>query len=188
MSISARSSVIAFRDSHSSCFITFRLSNHRQAGSAKHVFQILDQQAIYLVNAGTYTPFTIVVFKDAEGWRMFGAIWSLAIFGIILDAIPANKTRIIPMFHLPYYGMALSLRLEFADCIASIRWLSMATYRWNFLYFGHRFFILDGGTRGATGFGAFLYSQAAFATTSRFLSSFKKTLRSFMKSTSDTLD
>jgi len=54
---------------------------------AKHVFQILDHGAIYLLIAGTYTPFTLGVLRGPWGWTLFGLIWSLAVVGIVLKAV-----------------------------------------------------------------------------------------------------
>jgi len=54
------------------------------AGKAKRVFQILDHAAIYILIAGTYTPFTLVVLQGAWGWTLFGIVWSLAIMGVVL--------------------------------------------------------------------------------------------------------
>lgn len=53
------------------------------AGKAKRVFQILDHSAIYILIAGTYTPFTLVVLQGAWGWTLFGIVWSLAIMGVV---------------------------------------------------------------------------------------------------------
>jgi hemolysin III len=51
---------------------------------AKTVFRALDHSAIYLLIAGTYTPFMLVNLRGPWGWSLFGAIWGLAILGIIL--------------------------------------------------------------------------------------------------------
>jgi len=54
---------------------------------AKRVFQILDHAAIYLLIAGTYTPFTLGVLRGPWGWTVFGCIWALAVGGIALKAV-----------------------------------------------------------------------------------------------------
>jgi hemolysin III len=54
---------------------------------AQRVFRILDHSAIYLLIAGTYTPFTLGVLRGAWGWSLFGVIWGLAILGVVLTAI-----------------------------------------------------------------------------------------------------
>ncbi len=49
----------------------------------KHVLQIVDHCCIYLLIAGTYTPFTLVVLRGSWGWTLFGLIWGLALAGIL---------------------------------------------------------------------------------------------------------
>ena len=53
------------------------------AGAAKRVFRVLDHGAIYLLIAGTYTPFTLGVLRGVVGWTMLAAIWVLAVVGIL---------------------------------------------------------------------------------------------------------
>lgn len=55
-------------------------------GRAKHVFRTLDHAAIYLLIAGSYTPFTLGVLSGAWGWTLFGLVWSLAAIGVALKA------------------------------------------------------------------------------------------------------
>jgi hemolysin III len=54
---------------------------------AKHMFRVLDHVAIYLLIAGTYTPFTLGVLRGATGWTLFGLIWSLAGAGIVFKTV-----------------------------------------------------------------------------------------------------
>jgi hemolysin III len=51
---------------------------------AKRVFQVLDHSAIYLLIAGTYTPFTLGVLHGTWGWVLFGLVWGLAVAGIVM--------------------------------------------------------------------------------------------------------
>jgi len=53
---------------------------------AKRVFQILDHSAIYLLIAGTYTPFTLGVLRGDWGWTLFGLVWAMALAGTVLKA------------------------------------------------------------------------------------------------------
>ena len=69
---------------------------HSLRGPAKRVFRVLDHQAIYLLIAGTYTPLVLVALKGPLGWWMFGAIWGLAVFGMVLDALP-RRGRVVPL-------------------------------------------------------------------------------------------
>jgi hemolysin III len=54
---------------------------------AKRLFKVLDHGAIYLLIAGTYTPFTLGVLRGAWGWTLLGLVWSLAIFGVVLKSM-----------------------------------------------------------------------------------------------------
>lgn len=55
-------------------------------GRVKRLFFILDHSAIFLLIAGTYTPFTLGVLRDSSGWALFTVVWVLAIAGICLKA------------------------------------------------------------------------------------------------------
>jgi hemolysin III len=55
--------------------------------TAKRVFRVLDHAAVFLLIAGTYTPFTLGVLRGAWGWTLFGLVWSLAVVGIVLTAV-----------------------------------------------------------------------------------------------------
>jgi hemolysin III len=59
----------------------------------KHLFKILDHCGIYLLIAGTYTPFCLVTLRDANGWWLFGVIWGLAAVGIALEAFWVYRPR-----------------------------------------------------------------------------------------------
>lgn len=54
---------------------------------AKHLFRVLDHSAIFLLIAGTYTPFTLGVLRGAWGWTLFGVVWGLAILGVTLKSV-----------------------------------------------------------------------------------------------------
>jgi hemolysin III len=58
----------------------------------KRVFQIFDHGAIFLLIAGTYTPFTLSVLPGAWGWTLFAIVWSLAVLGIILKSVGGAGT------------------------------------------------------------------------------------------------
>ncbi|BFM09544.1 PAQR family membrane homeostasis protein TrhA [Halioxenophilus aromaticivorans] len=58
---------------------------------AKNIFRLLDHCAIYLLIAGTYTPFLLVSIRGVWGWAVFSVIWVLAAVGITLKIIAPNK-------------------------------------------------------------------------------------------------
>ena len=59
---------------------------------AKKIFQVFDHAAIFLLIAGTYTPFTLSALQGAWGWTLFGIIWGLAIVGVVLKTIYTDGT------------------------------------------------------------------------------------------------
>lgn len=61
--------------------------------TAKHVFKVLDHAGIYLLIAGTYTPFTLVTLRGVVGWWLFGAVWGLAVAGIAIEAAWTYRPR-----------------------------------------------------------------------------------------------
>lgn len=68
---------------------------HSIRGSSKKVFQKIDHGAIYLLIAGTYTPFTLVTLHGELGWWLFGVIWGLAFIGIAQDLFHGGGRRIL---------------------------------------------------------------------------------------------
>ena len=55
-------------------------------GQAKRVFRVIEHSAIFLLIAGTYTPFTLGVLRGAWGWTLLGLVWGLAVAGVALKA------------------------------------------------------------------------------------------------------
>ena len=67
---------------------------------AKKVFQVIDHCSIFLLIAGSYTPFALCPLREystATGWTIFGIIWGLAIFGIVLNAIDLKRYKVFSM-------------------------------------------------------------------------------------------
>ena len=74
----------------------FSVLYHSLRGEAKGIFRRLDHLAIYLLIAGTYTPFTLVTLNGVWGWWIFGTVWGLALIGMLLEFVP-QKRRILPV-------------------------------------------------------------------------------------------
>ena len=68
-------------------YLTSTLYHAMAPNKAKRVFQILDHGAIFLLIAGTYTPFTLGVLRGAWGWTLFGLVWGIAVVGVALKSI-----------------------------------------------------------------------------------------------------
>ena len=94
-------------------------------GRAKHLFRILDHQAIYLLIAGSYTPFTLVTLNGIVGWWLFGAIWGMAVLGLVLDALPRRGVRVLP--YIIYLVMGWLILLALKPLLAT---LSHAGFIW----------------------------------------------------------
>lgn len=67
---------------------------HSFQGRKKQVMQKLDHIAIYLLIAGSYTPFTLVTLHGAWGWWLFGISWGLALVGILFELTLSHLSRI----------------------------------------------------------------------------------------------
>ena len=67
---------------------------HSIRGEGKRVLQQIDHAAIYLLIAGSYTPFTLVTLRGAWGWSLFGVVWGMAFFGIVQDLFIPSRKRI----------------------------------------------------------------------------------------------
>lgn len=106
--------MVSFSIYGASLFLLYLISTlyHGLPGRAKHVFRILDHQAIYLLIAGSYTPFTLVTLNGVVGWWMFGAIWGLAVLGLVLDALPRRGRRVLPFVIYFVMGWMVLLALE----------------------------------------------------------------------------
>ena len=59
----------------------------------KRIFQLLDHIAIYLLIAGTYTPFALVCMRDSGGMLLLVVVWALAAVGIVLELVRSSRTR-----------------------------------------------------------------------------------------------
>ena len=82
---------------------------------AKKVFQVLDHCSIYLLIAGSYTPFALCTLREystALGWTIFGVIWFVAILGIILNSIDIKKFRVFSMICYLVMGWCIVFKIN----------------------------------------------------------------------------
>lgn len=70
---------------------------HSMRGRAKDVLRKFDHCAIYLLIAGSYTPFVLVTLRGAWGWSLFGAVWGLALLGIVQEIWFAKGARLLSL-------------------------------------------------------------------------------------------
>lgn len=80
---------------------------------SKRVFQVLDHCSIFLLIAGSYTPFALCTIREydtASGWWIFGIIWGIAILGIVLNSIDIKKYKIFSMICYLVMGWCIIVR------------------------------------------------------------------------------
>jgi hemolysin III len=72
-------------------YLTSTLYHAVPPGRAKQLLRRLDHSAIFLLIAGTYTPFTLGVLGGAWGWSLFGVVWGIALIGIAMKLIAGPR-------------------------------------------------------------------------------------------------
>ena len=74
---------------------SFSTLYHSLRGRAKNVLRELDHHSIYLLIAGSYTPFCLVTLRGPWGWSLFGVVWGLAVLGSLQELWLKNSARIL---------------------------------------------------------------------------------------------
>ena len=81
----------------------------------KKVFQIIDHCSIFLLIAGTYTPFALCTFREyntATGWVLFGIVWGLSILGIVLNSIDLKRYKVFSMICYLLIGWCVIFKIS----------------------------------------------------------------------------
>lgn len=86
--------------------------------TAKKVFRIFDHATIFLLIAGTYTPYVLVTLRGVTGWVLFGILWGLAAVGIVFDSVMMDKFRKVEM--LLYVGMGWCILFASGSLVESL--------------------------------------------------------------------
>jgi hemolysin III len=94
---------------------------HSAQGAARARLRHLDHCAIYLLIAGTYSPFTLVSLRSNWGWPLFAAIWALAILGLLQETKRIGKAR--------FWSLAIYLLMGWLAILALVPLLAALTYR-----------------------------------------------------------
>lgn len=84
----------------------------------KNTLKTLDHCAIFLLIAGTYTPFLLVNMRGTVGWTLFAIIWSLAVTGVVLKVIFANRFELARVGI--YIAMGWLIAFAFSDLMANL--------------------------------------------------------------------
>ncbi len=88
------------------------------APRAKRVFRTLDHAAIYVLIAGTYTPFMLVNLRGGWGWALFGVVWGLAVLGIVLEAVAKQRVRVLSV--ILYLGLGWLIAIAVKPLVQSV--------------------------------------------------------------------
>jgi len=70
---------------------------HSVRGRAKVIMQKVDHLSIYLLIAGSYTPFCLVTLRGPWGWTLFGVVWGLAVIGMLQEIKPRSEARVMSL-------------------------------------------------------------------------------------------
>lgn len=84
---------------------------HSVRGRAKDVLRKLDHQSIYLLIAGSYTPFCLVTLRGPWGWSLLGVVWGLAVVGSLQDLRPRDDARVLSVVIYLLMGWAALVAL-----------------------------------------------------------------------------
>ena len=130
-------------------------------GKTKDVCEVLDHAAIYLLIAGTYTPFTLGVLNGAMGWTLFGLVWAIALTGVVLKSIHGvghPKLSLALYIGMGWLVLIAAKPLAANLAPAGIAWLAAggliytagcffyANKQWPFGHFVWHLFVLAGTT------------------------------------------
>lgn len=124
---------------------------HSVRGRTKKVLRKVDHQSIYLLIAGSYTPFCLVTLRGPWGWSLFGLVWALALAGGLQDLHPRNEARILSVvIYLLMGWVAVAALLPLVDALgrAGFAWVAAGGL---FYTVGIVFYALDKRLRHAHG-------------------------------------
>ncbi len=87
-------------------------------GRAKQILRVADHSAIYLLIAGSYTPFTLVSLRGAWGWTLFGLVWGLALAGIVFKMFFTGRFAVVST--LIYLAMGWLVLIAWKPVFAAV--------------------------------------------------------------------
>ncbi len=99
-------------------YLMSTLYHSLKINNGKRVLNIIDHCSIYLLIAGSYTPYTLVSMSPGWGWSIFGVIWCAAIVGIVFNAVDMNKFKKISM--ISYIVMGWLIVIAFKPLMESV--------------------------------------------------------------------
>lgn len=116
---------------------------HSVRGRAKRIWQKCDHLSIYLMIAGSYTPFCLISLRGAWGWSLFGVVWGLTLLGMLQEIKPRSEARVLSLVIYAVMGWAALVAtgpLLNALGTAGFAWLTAGGLLYSI---GIVFFVLD---------------------------------------------
>jgi hemolysin III len=106
----------------------------------KRIFKVLDHSAIYLLIAGTYTPFALINLKGLLGWGLLVLVWALALIGILFGRLLAPRLRLAMYLFMGWMGIVAIKQLAASAPRSSVALLLLggAFYTVGLLFYGSR--------------------------------------------------
>jgi hemolysin III len=98
---------------------------HSVRGRAKQILQKLDHLSIYLLIAGSYTPFCLVTLRGPWGWSLFAIVWTLAVGGMLQEIKPRSEARVMSLVIYAVMGWIVLVAIK-----PLIAGLGMAGFVW----------------------------------------------------------
>ncbi len=84
----------------------------------KELFRKFDHAAIYLLIAGTYTPFLLVTLRGAWGWSLFGVVWGIAVLGVLQSMLFIDRLKVVAL--IAYVAMGWLMVIAFKPLVLSL--------------------------------------------------------------------
>jgi hemolysin III len=85
---------------------------HSLRGRAKIILRKLDHLSIYLLIAGSYTPFCLVTLRGVWGWSLFGVVWGLAVIGMLQEIRPRSEARVMSLVIYAFMGWIVLVAID----------------------------------------------------------------------------
>jgi hemolysin III len=98
---------------------------HSVSGPSKRLLQKLDHLSIYLLIAGSYTPFCLITLRGPWGWTLFGIVWGLAVIGMLQEIKPRSEARVLSLIIYAVMGWIVLIAVK--PLIAA---LGMTGFKW----------------------------------------------------------
>jgi hemolysin III len=117
-------SVSVFAASLVAVYTTSTVYHALRPGPAKQLWRRLDHAAIYLLIAGTYTPFTLGAMRGPWGWSLFGTVWGIALFGICAKVVLGP--RFPTLSTVAYVGLGWLAVVAINPLLRHIGWAGVA--------------------------------------------------------------